>query len=126
MMILHQLAYWMDHIFAPVMVIDGLLFFKDGSESEKTLRERISRYPSLDVAQAFMNTVFLDRFITEVSGDDWESDDPAAQSILTIVRSAWSARVASDFPGVEFWIEDVIDDEVGDFGLCLRSSPTSR
>jgi hypothetical protein len=121
MMILHQLAYWLDHIFPPVVMIDGLVFLKDGSTSETTLRERIGRNPSLDVAQAFMNTVFLERFITEVCGDDWESDDPAAQAILAIVRSAWSARVASEFPGVQFWIEDVIDDEVGDFGLSLRS-----
>ncbi|MGN6481974.1 hypothetical protein [Luteibacter sp.] len=120
-MILHQLAYWLDHILAPVVMIDGLIFFKDGSESEASLRERMRRHPSVEVAQAFMNTVFLETFITEICGGDWTSDDPSARAILAIVRNAWCARVASDFPGIEFWIEDVIDDEVGDFGLCLRS-----
>jgi hypothetical protein len=73
-------------------------------------------------AQLWMNIVLLDDFISEIVGDDWESNDPAVNRLLSVFEQAWSYQVRVSFPGTDFLIERLLDDEYGDLGLRLINS----
>lgn|GEM_PF-703503 len=120
---LYQLAYWLDYLNSPFVMVDGYLFLNHSMESVADLTAEVRSHASIEEAQHCMNMVLFETFISEVCGDDWESSDPSAQWILSTVRSAWEARIASVFPDVRFTIHDVIDDEYDDFGLRLTSEP---
>lgn len=118
---LHMLADWLDGIFSPFVMVDGLLFFSRSSMSHDELVQKVRSHESAEHAQYWMNIVLLDGLISAACGDEWESSDPSAQSILATVSAAWDAQVRADFPGVVFSIHPAIDDEYGDFGLRLSS-----
>jgi hypothetical protein len=118
---IYRLAYWLDYVFSSFVMIDGYLFFKARSMALDDLIAKVRSHESPERAQYWMNIVLLEDFISEASGDRWESFDPPAQWILSTVKDAWSAQVRASFPGVDFTIHTAIDDEAGDFGLRLSS-----
>jgi hypothetical protein len=118
---LGELSGWLDQIFSSFLMIDGYLFFQSGAISDEELIKKVRSHDSAERAQYWMNIVLLDGFITALCGDEWQSDDPLARSILSTVASVWSSHVRADFPGVEFTIHTAIDDDSGDFGLRLSS-----
>jgi hypothetical protein len=118
---IYRLAYWLDQIFSPFVMIDGYLFFRQRSVPLDDLIAKVRTHESLERAQYWMNIVLLEDFISEASGDNWESFDPPAQWILSTIKDAWSAQVRASFPSVNFTIHTAIDDAAGDFGLRLSS-----
>lgn len=67
---------------------------KGGSESETSLRERIGHNPSIEVAQAFMNTVFLEQFITDFAPRQCCGNWRRAHSLRLRVSSTGTTKAA--------------------------------
>jgi len=119
---LWQLASGLEVLVADIVQVDGLLFINDGRLPLVELRARIATYSSQKDAQAWLNIVLLDGFITEVVGDEWEDDEPAAARVIFAISRAWSYQIELKFPGAQYSIERVSDTEYGDFGVRLLGS----
>jgi hypothetical protein len=117
-----QFAWALELLVADIVQIDGLLFVNHEGLSLAELRSKIATYDSQKDAQAWLNIVLLDGFITDVVGDEWEDDDPGAAQIVSVISRAWSYQIELKFPGARFSIEKVSDTEYGDFGLRLLGS----
>ncbi|GAA0903504.1 hypothetical protein GCM10009552_08110 [Rothia nasimurium] len=115
-----RLVYWMKYVVPTLQNVDGYIFFdKDDIGSERIRAEALQGYASLREAQSWMNIILLDEFISEVAGDDWDVDEPLINQLLSIFQETWSFQIKARFPGVDFSIEKVVDNEYGDIGLRI-------
>ncbi|HTV86199.1 MAG TPA: hypothetical protein VME63_12375 [Dyella sp.] len=119
---LQRLAFWLEDVTPRIENLDGYLFIDRLGLGPSGLRKKTGSYGSMSEAQLWMNIVLLDDFISEVVGDDWESNDPAVNRLLSVFEQAWSYQVRVSFPGTDFLIERLLDDEYGDLGLRLINS----
>lgn len=111
----------MKDVIPEIHELDGYLFIDRCGVGDAALRaEAAKRYKSLAEAQSWMNIVLLDDFISEVIGEQWDSNDPLVDTFLSIFETAWSFQIKARFPDVQFIIEKLIDDESGDVGLRLK------
>ena len=117
-----QFAWDLELFVAEIVQVDGLLFINHGGLSLAELHWKIASYGSKEEAQAWLNIVLLDSFITGVVGDEWDDDDPGVAQIVSVISRAWSYQIELKFPGARFSIENVSDTEYGDFGLRLSGS----
>ena len=74
-------------------------------QSAAELSAKAKNYKSMSEAQSWMNIVLLDGFISEVVGDEWQSDDPSVATLLSIFERAWSYQVRALYPAASFTIE---------------------
>lgn len=118
---LYRLAYWLEDAVPKIEDLDGYLFFDRFGLGPVDLRVKAMSYRSMADAQSWMNIVFLDEFISEVIGDEWELDDPSIDKLLSVFERTWSYQVRALFPAAEFVIERLTDSEYGDLGLRLLS-----
>jgi len=115
-----RLVYWMKYVVPTLQNVDGYIFFDRDDIGSKGIRaEALQGYASLQEAQSWMNIILLEEFISEVAGDDWDADAPLINQLLSIFKEAWSFQIRARFPGIDFSIEEVVDNEYGDIGLRI-------
>jgi hypothetical protein len=117
-----QLAWGLEALVADIVLVDGFLFVNQEGLAQAELLSKIATYGSPKEAQSWLNIVLLDGFITDIVGDEWEDNDPAAAQIVSVVSHAGSYQIELKFPGARFSIEKISDPEYGDFGLRLLGS----